>query len=188
MRQFIVLIQLSFFLPTLGSQSLIKNINLGAQGSNINHLQSATSGIIFTANDEDGSRILCFTNDTISEPQILYKSGNPPAYQWIWTPKAVGDSVFYFTYYPDKVQLFMVNPLTETTTFLKEWQNSNGFSSDLGQFTRVGNLVYFITRFTNYQFELWSTDGSASGTNFVALLPSNSFPTNLIELGGKLIF
>ncbi len=171
---------------SIEAQNLVKNISIDAEGSGISHVQAAKSGIVFTASDEDGSRNIYFTNDTLNSPRIVFKTGNIPANQLIWSMGTVGDSVFYFTKVQEEVKLFFSSLISGETVLLRTWQTNSGISSSWGKFTRVGNLVYFITRF-NAQFELWVTDGSTSGTRFRALTPEGLFPENLFSLGNKLI-
>ncbi len=172
----------------LVSQNLVKNINLGARGSDISDMYATPSGIVFTAYDSDGSRNLYFVNDTTSEPIVLFQTSNIPSHQLIWTPRAVGDSVLFFHKTDTGVALILTDLLTRSLIILQEWSSYSGLSSELGKFTRMGDRIYFITRFANYDFELWSTDGSPMGTQLETLLPNNSFPANLKALSDRLIF
>ncbi len=189
MRIYYLQIALSLWSINLASQNLIKNINLGEPGSNINHIQSTTSGVIFTAFDAQGSRNLYFTSDTLEDPITLFRTGVNPANQWIWSPRALGDSVFFFELLNNNVKLYMSLPTQDTTFLLKSWLSNSGFSDgDAGQFIRVGNLVYFLTRFYNSTYEFWATDGSSVGTIYLGSPPSNGLIDIHGELNGKLIY
>src|SRR4051794_41055771 len=64
-------------------------------------------------------------------------------------------------------------------------------SSKPEQFTAFGNRVYFVATTADYGTELWSTDGTSSGTSIVAdIIPGggSSNPYGLIVVNGRLLF
>ncbi len=58
---------------------------------------------------------------------------------------------------------------TESGTFMVKDLKSGANSSFPGEFTRVGDVVYFMT-----QYDLWVSDGTETGTVFVEKLPNRS--------------
>lgn len=170
------------------AQKLVKNINLGPEGSNIKHLQKTPSGVIFTATDHRGSRNLYFTDDSLATPVTLYETGDQIASRFIWAPRSVENKAYFFIYDDGEVSLFLSNLETADLVLLHQWNSVLGISDDLGYFTKVGDRIYFLARFESSEFQIWSTDGSSQGTKFEVALPSNSFPKGFMEVDGRLVF
>jgi len=83
--------------------------------------------------------------------------------------------------------------LTNTVMIKDIMVDANYFNSPgASQFTKVGSKVFFVARDNFHGYELWVTDGTASGTNMVKeIYPGNNngfSPGFLLERDGLLYF
>src|SRR5206468_455406 len=65
------------------------------------------------------------------------------------------------------------------------------FGSDPGNFTVIGNTLYFTANEPDHGAELWKTDGTTAGTMLmkdIAPGATGSSPTNLLNVDGRLFF
>jgi len=175
---------------------LVKDINPGENGSEINNLKTLNGKLIFTATDEVNGNELWISDGTEAGTTLLKDmypgSGGSYAFEFVEFNNAL-----YFRS-EDGVhgtELWKTDGTTAGTTMVTDLR-AGEFGSNPSYFTVMNNKLYFnaLDGFDfdngNHGFELWVSDGTEAGTHMVKDInaESSSNPSNLKAFGNKIYF
>ncbi|WP_421799255.1 ELWxxDGT repeat protein [Haliscomenobacter sp.] len=188
-KKFIFWVLLSFCFPFISEgQSLVADINRSEQGGRPLMLTSGSNHVVFTAEHEIYGREL-FVSDSTHFTAHLIKDLSPGNASTIFIEVAIIDTNCYFiTYHDAGILQLWVTSLIHTNPVLLNTSSAAGFSksggSQVGQFTRLGDEVYFIF----HSLGLWKTDGTPEGTQLIKNFDFNVSPSCLGVYNNQLIF
>ena len=104
----------------------------------------------------------------------------------VFQGKAGGLLFFAANNSPDGWELWKTDGTEAGTAFVKDIYPGSQSSLDLisRRFPAIGNRLFFRARSVSSDYEIWVTDGTATGTQRV----SAQYPLDLIALGSELLF
>ena len=182
---------------TTAGTSLVKDINPGSGNGGPQVLTSIGSGVIvFDATDGTNGYELWTTDGTTAGTSML-KDINPGASNSIpagFTALGNGKTVFRANDGTHGNELWATDGTAAGTSLVKDINAGNSTSNSTPQlFVALGNgSAVFQAIEPTHGYELWVTDGSATGTSLVLDIVTgagNSAPINFTALGnGKALF
>jgi len=173
---------------------LLKDIYTGESGSFPEQLTVFQDKIIFTADDGINGNELWITDGT-ANGTLLLKDINPGSNGSFAFEFIPFDGKLYFRAEDSTfgIELWATDGTTEGTVQVKDIRDGE-FGSNPSSFAVFKDKLYFraVNGFEPEfpGFELWSTDGTAEGTQLVADIhpTENGFPENLMAVGDFLYF
>lgn len=175
---------------------LFKDINPGANGSDIYNLRIFDGKLFFTATDDTNGNELWVSDGTADGTRLVKDiyEGNGGSYAFEFFEFNNG---LYFRA-EDGIhgtELWKTDGTEEGTVMVVDLREGE-FGSNPSNFTILNNKIYFNANdgfdYENGQhgFELWVSDGTAAGTQLVADINplDGSNPSEMITFGNKIYF
>ncbi|MEC8352926.1 MAG: ELWxxDGT repeat protein, partial [Candidatus Thermoplasmatota archaeon] len=177
---------------------MVKDINPNLQNSAINELTVMGDTLYFTANDGTHGVELWKSDGTESGTVMvkdIYNGSSTGAYGDL---TVVGNTLYFSANDGTHgVELWKSDGTESGTVMVKDIQSGiqNGLyynPSDLVKPVSIGNTLYFSANDGTHGFELWKSDGTASGTVMVKEIYNGTHPTyspeSLTVVGNTLFF
>jgi len=193
---------------------LVRDIAAGDVGSYSRGLVSFNGKLFFTASDENFNQSLWSSDGTDEGTVVVYDGVEANLFSFV-----ISGGRMFFNGYDDVngYELWVTDGTANGTMLLKDIASGTSGSGDMafpnssypGQFTLVGNTVFFTANDGVNGAELWKTDGTSNGTVLVQniatgtqqqssrdendnpiqiTVPRGSYPYNLTALGNTLVF
>ena len=166
---------------------MVKDIRSGGSNSNPHLLTAVGNTLFFTANDgingvelwkSDGT-----ASGTVMVKDIASGMSSSPTHL-----TAVGNTLFFTAHDGTHgYELWKSDGTSSGTMMVKDINSgaAHGFSGRLTTFAAVGNTLYFQASDGTNGFELWKSDGTASGTMMVKDIKSGSGGSELRILDSR---
>lgn len=168
---------------TSAGTSIVKDITLGSESSNLSNMVNVSGALYFT-NSMQGEVTLWKSNGTSAGTTQVKVIGNGLKGSDFTN---VGGTLFFNVGgdYVDPV-LWRSNGTEPGTVQVKQVQT---FSSNASQLTAVGDKLFFTALESSFETELWVTDGTPEGlTNLNINFSGGSEPSYLVNVNGTLYF
>ncbi|MEM9823706.1 MAG: T9SS type A sorting domain-containing protein, partial [Bacteroidota bacterium] len=169
------------------AQVLVADINQDNKSSHPYLLASNDSYLTFFANGDEGLALYALAAGE-DELQLVYNLSTADQGEVIRDANLFGNNLYFITYEESIAYFHRTNLATGSTISFFELPTTAASSGNIGKLTQLGDLVLFINRNASFQFELWKTDGSASGTQLISTFSNNAFLEHFTVFNDELYF
>jgi ELWxxDGT repeat protein len=160
---------------------MVKDINVGAGGSEIYRIVNVNGKAFFKASGTGGDRL--WKSDGTPEGTEIVSTAVRPTGNMI---NVNGTFFFNGNDTANGTELWKSDGTANGTTLVKD-VNPGAFSSFIYYMTNVGGTLYFRATY-NSNMELWKSDGTPDGTVMVKQFPNSADLTNFTDVNGTLFF
>ncbi len=173
---------------------MVKDINPGADSSNVNDIITVGNKLYFSAYDADHGQELWSSDGTLEGTQLVsdMSFGSASSNPALLTD--VNGTLFFVTshdIYSFRDQIWKTDGTAESMSQVYDFSGFNAYYGyNVRQLTNVNGQLFFTVELYFYQSKLFVTDGTTEGTRMVKdINPFGSdYPGNLTALNGLLYF
>ncbi|QGJ69990.1 Hypothetical protein PBC10988_16790 [Planctomycetales bacterium 10988] len=184
-----------------GTVPLVKT-GYGTHDSDPDQLFNMNGTLFFLAEDGINGEQLWTSDGTCEGTQLVKVIVPPDEYGYAYYDTILGatftdlnGTLFFFVDDPeDGLELWKSDGTSAGTVLVKE-TGDTGYpgegDGEISSFTNVNGTLYFIAWTDSYGVELWKSDGTTAGTNFLADInpgSDGSYPYSLVNVNGTLFF